>query len=118
MPGNSTEERSAHLKQQKDMLDMLAFNAQIEQTYRWVASSYTFANVLLVLSFVLSMITGWPWFLLLLLPVAVIVFTTEVVIEDMHEQMVRHLERWGVDVSDAPKPLFAPLRKWLRRLRS
>jgi len=107
----------AHLNADKDMLEIFAFNAQIEQTARWVASSRLSANALLVLTFVLAVMTGWPWFLLLLVPVAVIVVTTEVMVEDMHQQMLRYLERRGVDVSGAPKPLFPRLRAWLRRLR-
>jgi hypothetical protein len=112
MPGKDTEERAT-----RDMLEIFAFNAQIEQTYRWVASSYSTANILIVLTFVLVVMTGWPWFLLLLVPVAVIIFTTEVVVEDMHQQMLLYLERCGVDVSGAPKPLFPRLRAGLRRLR-
>ena len=45
MPGKDTEERSAHLNEDKDMLELFAFNAQIEQTYRWVTSSYSTSNV-------------------------------------------------------------------------
>ena len=119
MPGNSTpEERSARLNEQKDMLEMFALNQQIEQTYRWIASSYSTANVLIVLAFALAVMTGWPWFLLLLIPAATIIFTTEVVIEDMHQQMLLYLRRCGVDISDAPKPFLAPLRAWIRRLRT
>ena len=117
MPEDNAEERMAHLNGDKDMLEIFAFNAHIEQTARWVASSYSTANVLFVLTFVLAVMTGWPWFLLLLIPAAVIIFTTEVVVEDMHQQTLLYLERCGIDVSDAPKPLFAPLRAWLRRLR-
>ena len=117
MPGKNREERSAHLNDDKEMLELFALNAHIEQTYRWVASSYSSANALIILTFVLAVMTGWPWFLLLLIPVAVIIFTTEVVVEDMHQQMLLNLERCGIDVSDAPKPLFVPLRAWLRCLR-
>ena len=117
MPGKNREERSAHLNDDKEMLELFALNAHIEQTYRWVASSYSTANTLLVATFVLAVMTGWPWFLLLLIPAAIIIFTTEVVVEDMHQQMLVYLERCGLDVSDAPKPLFAPLRAWLHRLR-
>ena len=118
MPGkDNAEERMAHLHADKDMLEIFAFNAQIEQTARWVASSRSTANVLLVVTFGLAVMTGSPWFLLLLVPVAVIVVTTEVVVEDMHQPMLRYLERRGVDVSDAPKPLFPRLQGWLRRLR-
>jgi len=113
MPGKDTEERMAHLNEDKDMLEIFALNAQIEQTARWVASSYTIANVLIVVTFALAVMTGWPWFLLLLVPAAIIIFTTEVVIEDMHQRILLYLERCGVDVSDAPKPLFGPLRAWL-----
>ena len=117
MPEDNAEERMAHLNADKDMLDMFAFNAQIEQTAKWAASSYSTANVLTVLTFVLAVLTGWLWFLLLLIPVGIIVVTTEVVVEEMHQQMLLYLERCGVDVSDAPKPLFPRLRAWLRRLR-
>ena len=118
MPGNSTPEgRSARLNEQKDMLEMFALNAQIEQTYRWVAFSYSCANVLIGLTFALAVMTGWPWFLLLLIPVAIIILTTEVMVEEMHQQMLLYLERCGADVRDAPKPLFGPLRAWFRRLR-
>ena len=117
MPGKDTEERMTRLNEDKEMLEIFAFNAQIEQTVRWVASSYSTANLLIVLTFALAVMTGWPWFLLLLVPVAIIIFTTEVVVEDMHEQMLLYLERCGVDVSEAPKPLFPRLRAWLRRLR-
>ena len=118
MPGeDNTEERMARLNEDKDMLEIFAFNAHFEQTARWVASSYSTANVLLVVTFALTVMTGWPWFLFLLVPAAIIIFTTEVVIEDMHQRMLLYLERCGVDVGNAPKPFFAPLRAWLRRLR-
>lgn len=116
MPEDNAEERM-HLNGDKDMLEIFVFNAQIEQTTRWVTCSRSSANVLLVVTFAFAVMTGWPWFLLLLVPVGIIIFTTEVVVEDMHQQMLHHLERCGVDVSGAPKPLFAPLRAWLRRLR-
>ena len=115
--GQRWTERSARLNAQKDMLEMFALNAQIEQTYRWIASSYSCANALIILTFVLSVMTGWLWFLLLLIPAAIIIFTTEIMVEDMHQQMLVYLERCGVDVTDAPKPLLAPLRAWLQRLR-
>ena len=117
MPEDNAEERMARLNADKDMLEIFAFTAQIEQTFRWVACSRSSANVLTVLTFALAVMTGWPWFLLLLIPAAIIIFTTEVVVEDMHQQMLVYLERCGLDVSDAPKPLFAPLRAWLHRLR-
>ena len=80
MPEDNAEERMARLNASKDMLEIFAFNAQIEQTFRWVTCSRSSANALLVVTFVLAVMTGWPWFLLLLVPVAVIIFTTEVVV--------------------------------------
>ena len=61
MPEDNAEERMAHFNADKDMLEIFAFNAQIEQTARWVASSRLSANALLVLTFVLAVMTGWPW---------------------------------------------------------
>ena len=110
MPEDNAEERMEHLNEVKDMLEIFAFNAQIEQNARWAASSYSTANALIIVTFVLAVLTGWLWFLLLLIPVGIIVVTTEVVVEDMHQQMLRYLERCGVDVSDAPKPLFKRAR--------
>jgi hypothetical protein len=70
MPSKDTEERMARVNEDKDMLEIFAFNAQIEQTFRWVACSRSSANALIIVTFALAVMTGWPWFLLLLVPAA------------------------------------------------
>ena len=36
-------------------------------------------------------------------------------VERMHEMMLDYMRAHGIDVSDAPKPLFHSLRQWLTR---
>jgi hypothetical protein len=91
------------------------FMGDLEAFRYLISSSYNAATLFIVMAFGLSFLFGSYWGLLMLLPAAMMVGVAEVNAERMRERTLAYMEACGIDVSDAPKPLFHSLRQWLHR---
>jgi hypothetical protein len=90
------------------------FMGDLEAFRYLISSSYNAATLFIVIAFVLTAF-GMYWALLLLLPAAMMVGVAEVNVARQYALTLEYMRRCGLDVSDAPKPLFHSLRQWLHR---
>ena len=95
-------------------LDMrtAAFLSRLETLNYIISSYYSTATVFALGALVLTALTGAYMAMLLFVVAAWMVILAEINVERMHAMTLEYLRACGIDISDAPKPLFHSFRQW------
>jgi len=89
----------------------VAFTLQLQELSSQISRCSTIASVLMILAAVLWVASSRYEPLLLLVPAVLMMVVAELKLDRMRQSVIAYLQEFGVDVSDAPKPLFHSLRR-------
>ena len=91
------------------------FMSRLQTPSYIISSYYTTGTVLMVAAFAVTALTGEYAAMLIMVPAVWMLLLAEVNVQRMHAMTLDYLRACGIDVSDAPKPIFPFLQRWVTR---